>query len=264
LRDRAVHPAGEARGEVVKQGGDVFAALAQGRHAEWEDVEAVEQVGAEAAGGGLGGEVPAETQVLLLRVLQERVIERVGGAAPVPVDVRVLAATNRDLAAEAAAGRFRPDLFYRLHVFPLRVPPLRERREDVPALLDHFTARFARRMHRPVTQVGRRTLELALSYPWPGNVRELENLVERAMIVAAGDTLEIDPTWLTAGPAPGEGRPPLAEQERRAILDALERSGGKVYGPGGAAALLGLRPTTLYGKMRKHRIERKPGPVRFD
>jgi formate hydrogenlyase transcriptional activator len=221
-----------------------------------------------AAGGSVFldeiGEVPAETQVLLLRVLQERVIERVGGAAPVAVDVRVLAATNRDLAAEAAAGRFRPDLFYRLHVFPLRVPPLRERHEDVPALLDHFLARFARRMHRPVTKVGRRTLDLALSYPWPGNVRELENLVERAMIVAAGDTLEIDPTWLTAGPAPTSDRLSLAEQERRAILEALERAGGKVYGPGGAAALLGLRPTTLYGKMRKHRIQKKPGAVHFD
>jgi formate hydrogenlyase transcriptional activator len=207
------------------------------------------------------GELAPETQVLLLRALQERVIERVGGNTPVPVDVRVVAATNRDLAAAVAAGAFRADLFYRLNVFPIRLPPLRERPEDIPALLEHFTAHFSRRMGRPAPRVGRRTLELAAAYPWPGNIRELENLVERAMIVTAGDTLEIDAAWLapaaTAPAAPP--RPALAEQERRAILDALRHCGGRIYGPGGAAALLGVKPTTLYGKMRRHRIRKTSG-----
>jgi formate hydrogenlyase transcriptional activator len=202
-------------------------------------------------------EVPLETQVLLLRVLQERIIERVGGSEAVRVDVRVLAATNRDLAAAVDAGGFRADLFYRLNVFPLRVPPLRERREDIPALIEHFIRLCGRRLGKTM-DIGPRTLALALEYPWPGNVRELENLVERAMIVSAGDTLEIDPAWLS-GPgsaAPATEPTSLADQERRAILEALQRAGGRIYGPGGAAALLGLKPTTLYGKMRKHQIRR--------
>jgi formate hydrogenlyase transcriptional activator len=207
-------------------------------------------------------EVPPETQVLLLRVLQERVIERVGSNEPVPVNVRVIAATNRDLRAGVAEGWFRADLFYRLHVFPLHVPSLRERPEDIPALVDHFVSRLARKLNRQVHQVSRQTLDLLCAYAWPGNVRELENLVERALIVSTGDTLEVDPTWLT--PAAAHSAPltagetvPLADVERRTILDALERCGGKIYGPGGAARLLGLRPTTLYGKMRKYGIARK-------
>jgi formate hydrogenlyase transcriptional activator len=211
------------------------------------------------------GELPAETQVHLLRVLQERVIERVGGNEPIPVDVRVVAATNRDLAAATAGGTFRADLYYRLNVFPLRLPPLRERPDDLPVLINHFVARYARRMNKPPLRVDDRVLELAREYPWPGNVRELENLIERALIVCEGDTLEIDPGGLAA-PAPPTTAPdqrPLAEQERRAILDALERCGGKIYGPGGAAEALGLRPTTLYGKMRKHSIHRRPGSTHF-
>jgi formate hydrogenlyase transcriptional activator len=211
-------------------------------------------------------EVPPEAQVLLLRVLQERVIERVGGSEPIPVDVRVIAATNRDLAAAVAGGDFRSDLYYRLNVFPIRLPPLRERREDVAALVDHFIGHLNRRMDRQVRRVGRHTLELLTGYHWPGNVRELENIVERAMIVTAGDTLEVDPTWLS-GPALPEvaaGTLGLADLERRAILEALARSGGKVYGPGGAAEALGLNPTTLYGKMRKHRIRKQAGSVKFE
>jgi formate hydrogenlyase transcriptional activator len=211
-------------------------------------------------------EIPPETQVLLLRVLQERTIERVGGNEPLAVDVRVIAATHRDLPAAVAEGSFRADLFYRLNVFPIRLPPLRERPEDIPALVEHFLDRFARRMNKPAVRAGRRTLELLQAYHWPGNVRELENLVERALIVAAGDTLEIDPTWLT-GPAPaggGNGAASLAERERQAILDALTRSGGRIYGPGGAAAALGLRPTTLYGKMRKHRIRKADEAPRYE
>ena len=209
-------------------------------------------------------EAPPETQVHLLRALQERVVERVGGNEPVPVDVRVLAATNRGLPTALASGAFRADLYYRLNVFPIRLPPLRERREDLPALLRHFAAKHAWRMNRPVPAVDARAFNLAREYPWPGNVRELENLVERALIVFPGNTFSFDPAWfapgatppaLPAAPVPG----PLAAQERRAILDALRRCGRRVYGVCGAAAALGLKPTTLYGKMRKHGIRKSAG-----
>jgi formate hydrogenlyase transcriptional activator len=212
-------------------------------------------------------EVPPETQVLLLRVLQERVIERVGGGEPISVDVRVIAATNRDLGAAVAAGEFRADLFYRLNVFPVRVPPLRERPEDVPGLVRHFLDKLGRRVNKRVSRVAAATMDRLLGYHWPGNVRELENIVERAMIVSDGGELRIDPTWLAA-PAGGGGPPsessPLADVERRTILEALRKCGGKVYGPDGAAAALGLRPTTLYGKMRKHGIRKQAGAARFD
>jgi formate hydrogenlyase transcriptional activator len=208
------------------------------------------------------GEVPAETQVLLLRALQERVVERVGGGGPVPVDVRVIAATHRDLADAMRQGRFRADLYFRLNVFPIPVPPLRERREDVPDLVRHFLLHFGRRLNKQVTHVAAEALRLLTAYDWPGNVRELENIVERALIVAPGDELIIDPDWLKSTPAGGgaapSDRPGLAELERRAIVDALDRCRGKVYGPGGAAAALGLKPTTLYGKMRKLHIPRRP------
>jgi len=202
-------------------------------------------------------EIPPETQVLLLRVLQERVIERVGGSEPIEVDVRVIAATNRDLKAVVDEGGFRHDLFYRLNVFPIQVPPLRERREDIPALINHFIRLFERRMNKQITRVNRRTMELLMNYYWPGNVRELEHILERAMIVTSGDTLEIDPTWLSpqgASVAQPDGQLTMADIERRGILEALERCGGKIYGCGGAAEALGLKPSTLYGKMRKHRI----------
>jgi formate hydrogenlyase transcriptional activator len=206
------------------------------------------------------GELPPETQVLLLRVLQERVIERVGGAGPIAVDVRVIAATHRDLTAAMNEGRFRADLFFRLNVFPIRVPPLRERREDIPDLVRHFLHHFGRRMGKSVAHVRPDALKRLMEYHWPGNVRELENIVERAMIVTTGETLEVDPLWLKSERAVGGGaapQPELAEVERRAILDALARCRGKVYGANGAAAVLGLKPTTLYGKMRKHHISRE-------
>lgn len=209
-------------------------------------------------------EVPAETQVLLLRVLQERTIERVGGNESIAVDTRVIAATNRDLKSYADEGSFRDDLYYRLHVFPIRVPPLRDRRDDIPSLVNHFVGRLARQMNKEITHVSRTTMQELIEYQWPGNVRELENLVERAMIVSPGDTLEIDSNWLaTSGDStptiakPVAVRPQtLAEIERAEILKALESCKGKVYGDDGAAARLGLRPTTLYGKMRKHGIKR--------
>jgi formate hydrogenlyase transcriptional activator len=207
------------------------------------------------------GELPPETQVLLLRALQERTIERVGGGAPVAVDVRVIAATHRDLSAAVRQGRFRADLYFRLNVFPIHVPPLRERREDIPDLVRYFLHHFGRRLGKSAVGVSPATLELLTGFPWPGNVRELENIIERAMIVTAGDTLQVDPRWLEPTRAEGVTRPErpgLAALERRAILDALERCHGRIYGPGGAAAALGLKPTTLYGKMRKHGIPKHP------
>lgn len=206
------------------------------------------------------GELSAEMQVMLLRVLQERVIDRVGGTAPVPVDVRVIAATHQDLAAAINQGRFRRDLYFRVNVFPIHVPPLRQRREDIPDLVHHFLHHFARRLNKPIERVDPMAVRLLTDYDWPGNVRELENLIERATIVAAGNTLHIDPCWLgpaRAGNPEHEPSPTrLADIERRAILDALQSCRGRIYGTNGAAAALGVKPTTLYGKMRKHRISR--------
>ncbi len=209
-------------------------------------------------------EISPETQVLLLRVLQERVIERVGSIEPIPVDVRILAATNKDLQVGVAEGWFRADLFYRLNVFPLRIPPLRERREDIAVLARHFVERLSGRMNRPAPALAPQALELLERYHWPGNVRELENLIERALIVSRGDTLQLDPTWLPTGTALSLSNASLADVERRTIVDALERCGGRIYGPGGAARLLGLKPTTLYGKMRKLCIVRKSGATQFE
>jgi formate hydrogenlyase transcriptional activator len=205
-------------------------------------------------------EIPSETQVLLLRVLQERSIERVGGSDPIEVNARVIAATNRDLKAQSEQGKFRDDLYYRLNVFPIRIAPLRDRRQDIPSLLNHFIERFCRRMNKEVTRVDRRTMDLLMSYHWPGNVRELENITERSMIISRGDTLKVEPSWLlgdshqTAIPESGN-HVSLADAERQFILEALARTGGKVYGADGAAASLRVKPTTLYGKMRKHNIQ---------
>jgi formate hydrogenlyase transcriptional activator len=203
------------------------------------------------------GELASDTQVMLLRVLQDRVIERVGGNEPVAVDVRVIAATHRELTSAMAQAQFRPDLFFRLNVFPIHVPPLRDRREDIADLVRHFLLRFGRRMNKTVTRITPATSNLLTGYRWPGNVRELENIIERAMIVTTGDELQVEPRWLQ--PAPEDGgtggaRTVLADLERHAILAALDRCHGKIYGPGGAAATLGVKPTTLYGKMRKHHI----------
>lgn len=226
-------------------------------------------------------EMPAEAQAMLLRILQERVFERVGGNVPIPVNTRVIAATNRDLKAYADQGHFRSDLYYRLHVFPIRIPPLRDRKEDITRLLDHFVRRFSERMNKRINRIPKRTLEMLVNYDWPGNVRELENLVERATIVSPGETLLVDATWLhgrasslsvgvsraaTHAGAPGEYSLTLASIERQAILDALGSRGGRIYGPDGAAAQLGLKPTTLYGKMRKLGIQvrRQPTVQRID
>ena len=203
------------------------------------------------------GEISPETQVMLLRVLQERQIERVGGNESVAVDVRVIAATHQDLGALVAAGRFRADLFYRLNVFPIAVPPLRERPEDIADLARHFTQLISRRMNAPLREIPVEALARMRRYPWPGNVRELENLIERAVIATTGDTLDIDPNWLlvrTNAPASGG----LHDVERQTIEEALRRCHGRIYGPAGAAAALHLKPTTLYAKLRKLGIDRQP------
>ena len=200
------------------------------------------------------GELSGDVQAMLLRALQERVVERVGGDA-VPVDVRVVAATNRDLSAEVTAGRFRADLFYRLNVFPVAVPPLRERRADIPELVGYFVREFAAAHGRAVSKVPPAAMKSLTAHDWPGNVRELRNLIERAVILSDGPALAFDAGWL-AGASAAESAGTWAAQERRRILDALRAAGGRVYGPGGAAHRLGLNPTTLYGKMRKHGIAR--------
>jgi formate hydrogenlyase transcriptional activator len=208
------------------------------------------------------GDAPASVQVRLLRVLQERELTRVGGAEAVKVDVRVVAATNRDLEAAVAAGTFRQDLYYRLAVFPLRLPPLRERPGDLRPLARHFLERHAAAMHRRPPEVPEPFWKVVASHPWPGNVRELENYVQRALILSPGPVLEVP--GLQGGGAPPP--PPRAvgtfEEEARAVIErALIEAGGRVYGPHGAAALLGLKPTTLQGKMKKYGIgeARAPG-----
>ncbi len=201
------------------------------------------------------GEMPNDAQAILLRALQERVIERVGGEA-VPTDVRVIAATNRDLVAEVKAGRFRADLFFRLNVFPITLPPLRDRRSDIPELVTHFVRLLSDRHGRSVSHVRPDTLRVLAAHDWPGNVRELRNVIERAVIVSEGEELELDPGWLV-GATVAETARTWAEQEKQRIMDALRAAGGRVYGPGGAAHRLGLNPTTLYGKMRKHGIDKR-------
>ena len=201
------------------------------------------------------GELSPDVQAALLRVLQERVIERVGGDDPIRVDVRLVAATNRNLAADVRSGRFRDDLFYRLNVFPVTLPPLRERAADIPALATHFLAHFAKRHGKPANVIPPSALRALAAHDWPGNVRELQNVIERAVIVSDGDKLAVDPAWL-AGASPVESARTWAEQEKGRILAALRSATGRIYGPGGAAQRLGLKPTTLYGKMRKHGLKR--------
>lgn len=201
------------------------------------------------------GELALDAQAMLLRALQERTIERVGSNEPVAVDVRLVAATNRALAAEVRAGDFRADLFYRLNVFPIELPPLRERADDIPALAAHFLRHFAQKHRKPATTLSPPALRTLQGHDWPGNVRELQNVVERAVIVAEGAEVAINPAWLGAA-SPVETARTWAEQEKDRIRAALRAAGGRVYGPGGAAHRLGLKPTTLYGKMRKHGLKR--------
>jgi formate hydrogenlyase transcriptional activator len=202
------------------------------------------------------GELPLDTQVTLLRVLQEREFERLGGTHTVRVNVRVVAATNRDLAAEVAGGRFRSDLYYRLNVFPVRVPALRERPEDIPPLVAHFVQKYAARFSRSVSRVHERTLGALMAYDWPGNVRELENAVERAVIVARGDTLKIDRDFMPSADSAAPLSAHVGDAERAAIEAALTASRGRISGPHGAAARLKLPASTLEFRIRKLGIDK--------
>jgi formate hydrogenlyase transcriptional activator len=204
------------------------------------------------------GELPAETQIALLRVLQEREFERVGGGQLISVDVRVLAATNRDLNAAIAAGTFRQDLFYRLNVFPIQIPSLRERPDDIPILVEYFIERYAKKVGKRIKTIKKNTLELFQAYDWPGNIRELQNVVERAVVLCDGDTFSVDETWLKgkmpqASPLLSTPEGALgrldADQERRIIEAALAETGGRVAGPSGAAAKLGIPRQTLDSKI---------------
>ncbi len=203
------------------------------------------------------GELPLELQAKLLRVLQDGEFERLGSGTTIKVDVRVIAATNRDLAREVRAGRFREDLYYRLNVFPIHVPPLRERPEDIPLLVWACVRELEATMGKRIESVPRKALESLVSYPWPGNVRELRNVVERAMIVSAGPvlSLEVPPAAASASPADA-GSSRLEDVERRHIVAVLERTRWRIRGPRGAASLLGLKPTTLEARMAKLRIKR--------
>jgi PAS domain S-box-containing protein len=204
-------------------------------------------------------ELPAETQIALLRVLQEREFERVGNSRPIRTDVRVIAASNRDLEEAVARGEFRADLFYRLNVFPLEVPALRDRREDIPLLVEYFTHRYSRRMGKRIQRIDKSSLEILRSCDWPGNVRELQNVVERAVILCEGDTLTIDDTWLQSGVCRGAARNPRRSTEsetKEAIERALTDSGGRVAGPRGAAARLGVPRSTLESRIRSLNIRK--------
>jgi len=209
------------------------------------------------------GELPAETQIALLRVLQEHEFERVGGTGSIQTNVRVIAATNRDLEAAIAAGVFRSDLFYRLNVFPIEVPPLRERQEDIPVLVEYFIDRYARKAGKGICGINKKSLELLQSYPWPGNIRELQNIIERSVIVCETENFSVDESWLSRQPgATGPKSQPelsqkLASQEKEMIEAALRESGGQVSGPSGAAARLGVPGSTLESKIRSLKINKK-------
>ena len=205
------------------------------------------------------GELSAEVQVALLRVLQEHEIERVGGSQPIGVDVRVIAATHRDLTAEIERGRFREDLLYRLNVFPLELPALRERREDIPLLVKYFIDRYARKAGKSIRQVNKRALDHLQSYLWPGNVRELQNVIERSVIVCDSDEFTVDESWLSTRPAvdrPAKFANNLAAQERAIVEEALRATKGRVFGPSGAAERLGIPRSTLESKIRALKIDK--------
>jgi formate hydrogenlyase transcriptional activator len=206
------------------------------------------------------GEIPMETQISLLRVLQEREFERVGSNHPIKVDVRLIAATNRDLPAAVAAGIFRQDLFYRLNVFPIAVPPLRERADDIPLLVEYFVGRYAKGTGKNIRRIGKDTLEQLRAYSWPGNIRELQNVVERAVVLSDSDTFVVDESWLkrepSDSPRPHEGLSALADREVEMIEAALAESHGLISGPSGAAAKLGIPRQTLESKIRRLGIDK--------
>jgi PAS domain S-box-containing protein len=204
------------------------------------------------------GELPAETQVALLRVLQEREFERVGGGRPIRADVRVIAATHRDLPALIRDGSFRSDLFYRINVFPIEMPPLRGRKEDIRLLVEYFIDRYSTKSGKKIRRIDRKSLDSLLSYPWPGNIRELQNVIERSVIVCDSEDFSVDESWLSHA---GFASPPLADelatQEKDLIESALARTKGRVSGPAGAAAVLGMPASTLDSKIKALKIDKR-------
>jgi formate hydrogenlyase transcriptional activator len=208
------------------------------------------------------GELPPDTQVKLLRVLQEQEFERLGGARPIQVDVRLVAATNRDLEREVAEGRFRADLFYRLNVFPIRIPPLRERSGDIPLLVAHFLAHFQRKLGKPLRALTPESIARLGRYAWPGNIRELQNIVERSCVLATGPVVDVTESFGRPDAGGGDAEAPIVtldEHERSQIRRALAATSGRIHGSGGAAALLGVNSSTLRSRMQKLRVA-KPVP----
>jgi formate hydrogenlyase transcriptional activator len=216
------------------------------------------------------GELSPEVQIALLRVLQEREFERVGSSQPISVDVRVLAATNRDLEAAVSAGTFREDLFYRFNVFPIRAPSLRERKDDIPLLVEYLVERYAKRAGKRISHIKKKTLDLFQAYDWPGNIRELQNVVERAVILCDGETFSVDEVWLQRKSTELSGllqvsragilaadKIEFADRERKAIEAALAECQGRVSGPHGAAAKLGIPHQTLESKIANFGIDKR-------
>jgi transcriptional regulator with GAF, ATPase, and Fis domain len=212
------------------------------------------------------GELLPDAQVALLRVLQEREFERVGGGRTIPVDIRVIAATNRDLHAAVAKGTFREDLFYRLNVFPMEAPPLRERKDDIPMLVKYFVQRYANRAGKNIQSIDKKALDLLQSYDWPGNIRELQNVIERSVILASDDAFSIDELWLskeTFRPASGAATPVAFKREakphseREIVETVLAESKGRVSGPSGAAAKLAMSASTLEDRIKALKIDKR-------
>ena len=202
------------------------------------------------------------TQITLLRVIQEREFERVGSSQPISVDVRIIAATNRDLRAAVTAGTFRQDMFYRLNVFPIRVPSLRDRLEDIPLLVEHLVERYAKKIGKMFSTIRMNTIEILQAYDWPGNIRELQNVIERAVILCEGEAFSVDETWLKRESSGGPGlavpfASALADREREIIEAALAESRGRIAGPSGAAAKLGIPRQTLDSKIANLQISKK-------
>jgi transcriptional regulator with GAF, ATPase, and Fis domain len=209
------------------------------------------------------GELPLDTQIALLRVLQEREFERVGGKDPIRVDVRIIAATNRDLNTAQADGTFRSDLFYRLNVFPIQVPPLRERREDIAMLLEYFLHRYAKHVGKVFRSIDKHTLDFFRNYEWPGNIRELQNVVERSVILSPDNVFCVDSSWLPSIPCTQrkirtheDGSDDDSQHQRDMIESALAQSRGRISGPRGAAEKLGLPPSTLDSLIKKLKIRK--------
>jgi len=209
------------------------------------------------------GDLPLDTQVKLLRVLQEREFERVGGIRPIKVDVRVIAATNRDLSRAVSEGSFRRDLFYRLNVVPIEIPTLRERRDDIPLLVHYFVDRYGRKVGKKISEIDDGSMNLLKDYSWPGNIRELQNIIERAVIVSDSPILNIDENWLSQPLLVSETNSHFEpfqkispEMQKSIIETALRESGGRVYGPTGAARKLGIPRSTLESKIRALRIDK--------